>query len=204
MNMGWVAIIIFGIAVAIGWVIQNLTEWSSLRNLGLTLGSVLILPPAWSAGLTVGVWICCAFWTDFSQDEANNESPPKGWLQVIGYALFTFSGFILTLFWLWRLKTELTIALEWSHEILGWLYFGVIEISFYKLITRFNPRWNWFQVGYGIGFLDALLIAYWILPYGLLAITLTVVTLMIANPLLLLALEQSAGKNGRISLGGNR
>lgn len=204
MNMDWVAIIIFGVAVSIGWVIQNLAGWSPLQNLGVAFGIVLILPPAWSAGLTVGLWICCAFWTYSMKDDDKNEQPPKGWVQVLRYALFTFSGFILTLFWLWRMKAGFAVEMEWHREILGWFYFGAIEISFYKIITRSAPRWNWFQVGYGIGFLNAIMIAYWVYPYGLITVFLITITLLIANPLLLLALEHPLGKMDRIILGGNR
>lgn len=138
--------------------------------------------------MTVGLWCCCAFLT-FHPDE---EHPEKkgGFKRILVYALLTFYGFILTLLILWKVKHGYGMITVSQREWLAWFYLAAIEVCFYKIIANASPKWNRFQIGYGIGFLNTCMLLFWLFPYGYSMIVLTLLTLLVLNPLLLLWVDR--------------
>lgn len=176
------------LALGGGALFQNCFRCSPRWNLGVTCLVVIIFSPAWSMGWTLGSWFSCAFLTYHPENELRDM--PQGWLAIFCYAGFSFSGFILTLILLWKAKMGMDLPLMLYQEILGWMYLIGLEICFYKVIALATFRGDRFQLGYGIGFLNSLMLLYWVYPYGWMAMVLTSLTLLAVNPLLLLMMDR--------------
>lgn len=194
---------ILGAALVAGWVIQSLVRLKPIWNFWVTFLTILIFAPIWSIGFTVGIWLCCAFLTYHSDVNSQNEaSRSRVWVFVD--ALFTFSGFLLTLLLLWKVKSNIRLPLTFQHEVGAWLYFITVEICFYRIIALNYPYRKRFAIGYEIGFYNTLMVLYWIYPYGWEAVVLTFITILVLNPLLLLWLDRPSRPADGIPLGGDQ
>jgi len=176
------AFLTIALAFVLGFLVQSIFRFSPRVSLGMSFLSVMIIPPLWGVGFTLGLWACCAFLT-FSPEEEHQEK--SGFKRILLYALFTFSGFILTLLVLWKVKYGFKMLPALQRELLAWCYLIAIEVCFYKIIANTSPKWNRFQIGYGIGFLNTCMLLFWLFPYGYPVIILTLLTLLVINPLLL-------------------
>ena len=175
-------------AFVLGFILQALVRWTPWAAVGISFLTVILLPALWGVGMTVGLWCCCAFLT-FHPDE---EHPEKkgGFKRILVYALLTFYGFILTLLILWKVKHGYGMITVSQREWLAWFYLAAIEVCFYKIIANASHKWNRFQIGYGIGFLNTCMLLFWLFPYGYSMIVLTLLTLLVLNPLLLLWVDR--------------
>lgn len=181
--MDTIAVLTIAGAIILGFLMQTIFRWSPRASLGISFLAVMITPPLWGVGITIGWWICCAFLTFHSEEEHFEKK--SGLKLVVLYAFFTFSGFILTLLILWKVKYGYRMAPVFQRELLAWFYLIAIEVCFYKIIAYSSPKWNRFKIGYGIGFLNTCMLLFWLFPYGYQAIVLTLLTLLVINPLLL-------------------
>lgn len=150
---------------------------------------ILCLPPFWGYGLVCGFWLCCAFNT-FQPDQENHIDAPNrvSGLKILWFSLLTFSGFLLTLILLWKLKITTSIS-SVEREIFAWIFLGFVEVSLYKIIARLSPGLYRIPMGYGIAALNFLMIFSWIFNQGIVVIVLTLLTLLVINPLLLTWVE---------------
>lgn len=184
MNPLW-NILIYLLALAIGFVIQNLVRWSPRANLGISYLTILILPPFWGLGLVGGFWISCSFFTYNPEIEHRHDTTPQiTWSKILLYSAWTFSGFLLTLILLWKLKTANCLLLVQREEI-AWLFLTLVEVCQYKVIARISASFNRIPLGYGIAVLNFLMIFYWLYPLGLYSIILIFCSFLVINPLLL-------------------
>jgi hypothetical protein len=183
------SILIYIVFFAVGFGLQLLVHWSPGVNLGLSFPIVLIIPPEWSLGLIIGMWICCAFLT-FNPEEERRVGTIStiNWPKIFLAALWTFAGFILTLIFLWKLKVSNNLAVL-PREILAWVFLSLIEICLIRIIARLVPRFYRIPLGYGMAALNFLMILYWVLPFGLWASGLIFLSLLIVTPLLLVLVD---------------
>jgi len=185
--------IIFILSVAAGLGLNLLAHWPTRLCAAVSLPLALLLPPYWSHGLLSGLWIGSAFLMSAAEaDHRKNQSTGVSWGKIFSYALFTFYGFILALILLWKTKNALLFVNLQQREILTWLFLIMIEISFYRIIARDCHKWQRVSTGGGIGFLNFLMVLYWIYPYGLTAMVLTLITLLLINPFLLFWVDHPA------------
>jgi hypothetical protein len=184
--MDWLlSSIFFILAVIIGTCLVYFTKESIKINLLLSFIIVSSLSPFWSIGIISGQWFGIAFFG--SEPE---KDPKKERLIVINlrkiflYSLLTFSGFIMTLIFYFRLK--ITTALDpFSQQVFAWIFLVMIEVCFFRVIARWCPKWYRKRTGYGIAFFNFLMILYCVSPYGLLAMVMTFISMLIISPLLL-------------------
>jgi hypothetical protein len=178
-------IFILIITLAGGIFIQFFARLSPWIILPGSFAVILCLPSFWGYGLVLGFWFCCAFNTFQPEQENKIDAPNRiSALKIFLFSLLTFSGFILTLILLWKLK--LTTPLQsLEREIFAWIFLGMIEVSLYKIIARLSPGLYRIPMGYGIAVLNFLMLLYWIFAQGIVVIVLTLFTLLIINPLLL-------------------
>jgi hypothetical protein len=183
------SIFIFILFLVVGFGLQFLIRWSPWVILAISYLVVAILPPGWSLGLIIGTWISCAFFTFNPEQVYQFEMiSAVSWRKTVFSALWTFTGFLLTLIFLWKLKMSNSLEL-FPREILAWVFLIMIEICLYRIIARLSPRLYRIPLGYGIAFLNFLMILYWIFPFGGLFMLLILVSLLIINPLLLILVD---------------
>lgn len=185
-------IIIYLLTLGAGFMIQSLVRWSPWINLIISFLAVLLLPPIWSLGLVGGVWIACAFFT-FNPDLDRLELL-KGfsWLKVFVSSIWTFTGFLLTLSLVWKLKVS-GLLLEPEREFLAWCFLVLIEVSQYRVIAKLSPVLHRIPLGYGIAFFNFLMLMFWLYQMGIPLMLMTLATLAIINPLLLVIVDQPVG-----------
>jgi hypothetical protein len=190
MNMGTTgSVLVYIIFLLVGFGLQFLVRWSPWVNLAISYLVVAILPPGWSLGLIIGTWISCAFFTfNPEQDRQFAIIPSVSLRKTVFSALWTFAGFLLTLIFLWKIKTSNSLDV-FPREILAWVFLILIEVCLYRVIARLSPRLYRIPLGYGIAILNFLMILYWIFPFGLLMIGLILFSLLIINPLLLVLVD---------------
>ena len=184
-------ILLFIFIAACGFIVQFFSRWSPWINLLVTYVIVLILPPFWSPALVGGIWVACAFFTFHPENEKKVDvSSSLNWRRLILSSLWTFSGFLLTLLFLWKTKvlTDLSVP---EREMSAWFFMILIEICFYKVLTQLSLRLHKIPLGYGIALINFLMLFYWVFHLGLFTILLIFITLLIINPLLLIWLDPS-------------
>lgn len=186
--------------LAIGFGFQSLTRWSPWVNLAISFFIGLVLPPFWSSGLILGIWLCCAFMTYHPELAREYDIAGISWLRLIGYAGLTFSGFLLTLILLYRLKVNGSIGIG-EREVVAWIFLGISEICLYKVISRLAPGEYKMQYGYGIAILNFAMLLYWIIPLGLYWMGLIFTTLLLIDPIILSLIDHSSDSGKRSMMG---
>lgn len=187
------SIFIYLLFLFAGFCLQFLARWSPLINLAASYLMVLFLPPAWSLGLTSGIWIACAFFTYNPEQEHHLDTIPAiSFRKILLSSVWTFSGFLLTLIFLWKLKVQTNLDLG-QRELLAWAFLGLIEICLYRVIARLSPSLYRIPLGYGMAVFNFLLLFYWIYSLGIVWMALIFFTFLIINPLLLLVVDLPAG-----------
>lgn len=185
------SILIYIFFLVIGFGFQSMVRWSPWFNLALSYLIVLLLPPNWSLGLVNGSWIACAFFTyNPEQDNRFDTIPVISFRKTILASCWTFSGFLLTLLFLWKLKITNSLDL-FPREILAWFFLILIELCLYRVIAKISPSLYRIPLGYGIAIINFLMILYWIYPLGISFMVLILLTLLIVNPILLLVIDSS-------------
>ncbi len=188
MELFWNIIIILS-TLAGGLVIQYFIRLSPWVSLAISFPIILFLPPFYSFGLICGFWLCCAFGTFHPEAESKIDTPNRlRWYKVIGYSLLTFSGFLLTLILLWKLKITTDLP-SVQREIFAWVFLIIIEICLYKIIARLSPGLYRIPLGYGIAVLDFLMIFYWLISKGIIFTLLVFLTMLFLSPLILTWVE---------------
>lgn len=188
-------VFIYLLTLGAGFAIQNLTRLSPWLNIGLSYLIILLIPPGWSLGLVAGLWIACAFFT-FNPDLDRLELLKAfSWFKVFFVSLWTFSGFILTLFLIWKLKVS-GYLLASQREFLAWTFLVLIEVCQYRVVAKLSPVLHRIPLGYGAAFFDFLMLLYWLYPMGVPIMALALVTLIIINPLLLVFVDLPVGSGG--------
>ncbi|HOJ77209.1 MAG TPA: hypothetical protein PLZ08_04155 [Bacillota bacterium] len=184
--MNWLlGLIYFGLAVIIGACMVYFTKESIKINLLLSFIIVSSLSPFWSMGIISGQWFGIAF---FGSEP--DRDPKKERLIVISlrkiflFSLLTFSGFMMTLIFYFRLKTAADFDPH-VQQVFAWIFLVMIEVCFFRVIARWCPKWYRKRAGYGIAFFNFLMIFYCVYSYGLLTVVMTFIGLMIISPLLL-------------------
>lgn len=188
--------------LAMGWGFQFLTRWSPWVNLAISFLGVLILPPFWSSGLFLGIWLCCAFFTYHPELAREYEMTGISWMRLFGYAALTFSGFLLTLILLYRLKLDGSLGIG-AREVVAWIFLGILEICLYKVIGRLAPGEYKMQYGYGIAFINFAMLLYWVIPLGPYWMGLIFITLVFVDPILLMLMDNN-GNSGKRTMMGSR
>jgi hypothetical protein len=123
--------------LCIGFIVQNWFHWSPLLNLLFSFILVLLLPPLWSFGLIGGSWISCAFFPAEAGKGGRLDAPSSiPLINVLLYSVWTFSGFILTLVYLWHLKIGLSSLQPLQREMIAWFFLILIEVCQYKVIAQ--------------------------------------------------------------------
>ena len=182
-------IFILLLSLAGGIFIQFFARLSPWIILAGSFPVILSLPSFWGYGLVAGFWLCCAFNTFQPERENQIDAPNRAsWLKILWFSLLTFSGFLLTLVLLWKLKITSPLTLL-EREIFAWIFLGLVEVSLYKIIARLSPGLYRIPMGYGIASLNFLMVFYWIFARGIVVILLTLLTLLVINPLLLTWVE---------------
>ena len=181
--------------LAMGFGLQSLTRWSPWVNLAISLLGVFVLPPFWSSGLVLGIWISCAFFT-YHPELARDSIAGISWIRLIGYAALTFSGFLLTLILLYRLKLDGSFGIG-EREVVAWVFLGILEICLYKVIGRLAPGEYKMQYGYGIAFINFTMLLYWVIPLGPYWMGLIFITLLLIDPILLSLVDRSGNSGNR-------
>jgi hypothetical protein len=182
-------ILILLLTLAGGLAIQFFSRLSPWIILGGSFLAILCLPSFWGYGLVCGFWLCCAFNTFQPERENQIDAPSRvSALKILGFSLLTFSGFLLTLILLWKLKVTSSLSSQ-EREIFAWIFLAVVEVCLYKVIARLSPGLYRIPMGYGIAVLNFLMIFYWLLAEGIVVIVLTLLTLLVVNPLLLTWVE---------------
>jgi hypothetical protein len=173
----------------LGFGLQFVIRWSPLINLALSFLMALLLPPAWSLGLIIGSWISCAFFTFNPEQEKHQfEITAITWRKSFLAALWTFTGFLLTLIFLWKLKISGNLELM-PREIMAWSFLLLVEICLYRIISILAPSFYRIPLGYSIAVFHFLMLFYWIFPWGIWISGLVLLSLLIINPLLLVMVD---------------
>lgn len=172
--------------------VQSLFRWSPWVNLIISFMAILFLPPIWSLGLVGGVWIACAFFT-FNPDLDRLELL-KGfsWYKVFFSSIWTFTGFLLTLSLVWKLKVS-GFLLEAQRELLAWSFLVLIEACQYRVIAKLSPVLHRIPLGYGIAFFNFLMLMFWLYQMGITLMVMALVTMVIINPLILVFVDLPIG-----------
>ncbi len=183
-------ILLYIFFLLIGFGLQFFIRWSPWLNQIISFIAILLLPPDWSLGLVGGSWIASAFFT-FNPEQVRQYDaiPALNWWKVVFSSLWIFSGFLLTLLLIWKLKIMGDFQVI-QREILAWAFFIMVEICLFKVLARLSPGMYRIPLGYGIGLLNFLLLLYWLYPLGISYVLLILVTIIIINPLLLLIVDK--------------
>jgi hypothetical protein len=179
---------------------QLLTRWSPGKNVVISFFLTGILPPFLSFGLISGIWIGCAFCTLDSNIRRLSNNAQVHWKQTIIYSLWTFSGFLLTLLFLFKIKLGGFLKTGQS-EILAWIFLLILEFCILRIIARSVPNWFRTPLGYRLGFINFIMVFYWIYSYGLFVILLTFCTFMLLFPALLLWMDFSGRDSDLVVMG---
>jgi hypothetical protein len=179
-------VLIYLAALAVGFLIQYVIRWSPRLNTVLSFGAVILIPPFWSLGLIGGFWISSAFFTFKPESENQHRGAPPiiTWQKVCLYSAWTFSGFLLTLVFLWKLKITNSLMID-QREVLAWLFLVLVEVCIFKIIAKISPGIYRIPMGYGMAVLNFLMVLHWIFPLGFYRAGLVLWALMVINPLLL-------------------
>jgi hypothetical protein len=179
-------IILFLFITACMFTTQFFSRWSPWINLVVSFLIVLILPPFWSSAFIGGIWAACAFFTFHPENEKKVDGPSSlNWKRILFCSLWTFSGFLLTLLFIWKIKVHTDLSTV-HREIAARFFLVGVEICLYKVITQISSRLHRIPLGYGIAVLNFIMILYWLIHLGLFTILLTFMSLFIINPLLLI------------------
>jgi hypothetical protein len=173
----------------LGFGLQFVIRWSPVMNLLLSFVFALALPPGWSFGFIIGSWISCAFFTYNPEQEGQFEAIAViNWRRIIIASLWTFTGFLLTLVFLWRVKIDNTMGL-YPREVLAWIFLVLVEICLCRIIAKLVPRLYRIPLGYGIAVLNFLMLLFWIVPFDIWKIGLILLSLLIIDPLILVLVD---------------
>ncbi len=196
-------IFIYLLTFGVGFGLQNFTRCSPWVNLGISYLAILIIPPGWSLGLVGGAWVACAFFTFNPELDHLELLKTFSWVKVFLSSLWTFTGFLLTLCLLWKLKVSGYLLVS-HREFLAWAFLVLIEACQYRIIARLSPVLHRIPLGYGIAFFNFLMLLYWLYPLGIPIMAMVLVTLAIINPLLLVFVDLPVGASGDPYLRRNR
>jgi hypothetical protein len=184
MDSGWGLFIAF----VAGVIWQFLTKWTPNKNWLVSFGVAFCMPPALTVGLLGGVWICSVLsigQANFKTDANNNFQ--VGWKEIVVFSIWVFFAFLLTLVFLFKLK----MAGHWEIgqcQAFAWMFLLGLELCLFRIIARLIPGWLRVGVGIRMGFLNFLFLLYWLYPYGWILTGLTLITLVVAFPMLLCGL----------------
>lgn len=188
-------IFIYLLTFGAGFVAQNFTRLSPWVNIGISYLIIIVISPGWSLGLVGGVWVACAFFT-FNPDLDRLELLKAfSWVKVFLSSLWTFTGFLLTLCLLWKLKVSGYLLVS-QREFLAWAFLVLIEVCQYRIIAKLSPVLHRIPLGYGVAFFEFLMLLYWLYPLGIPVMAMVLVTLAIINPLLLVFVDLPVGASG--------
>ncbi|HYH01727.1 MAG TPA: hypothetical protein VEC37_01355 [Bacillota bacterium] len=176
--------LVYLVTLLAGLGFQFLSRWSVTKNLWISLLILVLLPPSISFGLVCGIWVGCAFIPFSSSIKRPTNNFQVGWGEVIAYSLWIFAGFILTLVYLFKIKHGGNMETGQS-EALAWVFLTMIELCICRIIACSVPSWSRSALGCRIGFINFLLMLYWLYPYGWFVIGLTFITFLVVFPLLL-------------------
>jgi hypothetical protein len=179
---------------------QLLTRWTPGKNAAISFLLTGILPPFLSFGLISGIWIGCAFCTLDMNIKRISHKVQVHWKQTFIYSFWTFSGFLITLVFLFKIKLGGVLKTEQS-EILAWIFLLILEFCIFRIIACSVPNWFRIQLGYRLGLINFLLMLYWIYPYGIFVILLTFFTFLLLFPLLLLWMDFSDRDSDLVVMG---
>lgn len=185
-------IFIYLLTLAAGFGVQYFTRWSPWVNLGLSFLMVFLVPPGWSLGLIGGIWVCCAFFTFNPKLDRLELLKSFSWLKIFLSSIWVFTGFILTLCLLWKLKSSGYKPVS-QREFLAWGFLVLIEICQYRVLAKFLPVLQRIPLGYGMAFFNFLMLLFWLIPMGIPFMAMVLVTLAIINPLLLVFVDLPIG-----------
>lgn len=196
--------IIYIAALLAGVGLQFLSRWSPFKNLGLSFLILAMLPYAFGFGMVCGIWVGCAFipYNTSANHPKRPLNPKRAWREVFIYSLWTFSGFLMALVFLFKIKLAGGMQPP-QMEALTWVFFGIIELCLFRIIACAAPSWFRLTLGYRMSFLNFLLVLYWVIPYGWFAVVLTFLTLMASFPLVL-SLMSFAHHDSDVVMGGSR
>lgn len=187
-------VFIYLLTLGAGFGIQTLTRLSPWINLGLTFLLILLAPPGWSLGLTAGIWLACAFFTFNPELDRLELIKALSWVKVFFSSVWVFTGFILTLCLLWKLKLSGYLLVS-QREFIAWAFFILIEVCQYRIIAKLSPVLHRIPLGYGIALLNFVMLLFWLLPLGIPFTVMVLVTLFIVNPLVLVFVDLPFGDN---------
>ena len=188
-------IFIYLLSFGAGLVVQHFFRLSPWVNLILSYLLVFILPPNWSLGLMGGIWICCAYFTYNPDLDRLELLKGLSWYKVFFSSLWTFTGFLLTLSLVWKLKVT-GIQLASQREVLAWTFLVLIEACQYRIVAKLSPIFHRIPLGYGIALFNFLMLAFWLYELGIPLMLMALVTLVIINPLLLIFIDLPVGTSG--------
>ncbi|NLW47512.1 MAG: hypothetical protein GXY86_09290 [Firmicutes bacterium] len=188
-------VFIYLLSFGAGFIVQYFSRLSPWVNLALSYLLVFILPPMWSLGLVGGIWISCAYFTYNPDLDRLELLKGLSWYKVLLSSLWTFTGFLLTLSLVWKLKvTGFEVASQ--REIIAWTFLVLIEVCLYRVIARLSPALHRIPLGYGIALFNFLMLTFWLYELGIPVMIMALVTLLIINPLLLIVIDLPVGASG--------
>lgn len=186
-SWGFIATLLVGVA----W--QYLTKWSPGKKWLLSFLLACLLPPELTGGLLGGIWIGSAFITTPVNSQRDLKRHPQvGWREVVTFSLWTFAGFLLTLVFLFKIKSTGIWEIK-QCQWFAWSFLAMLELCLLRIIARLVPSWLRLGVGIRMGFLNFLMLLYWLYPYGWVFGGLILVTLLVMYPLLLSVMAFSTG-----------
>jgi hypothetical protein len=193
----------FGAWLLVGVAWQYLIKWTPGQNWVLSFLLACLLPPGLTGGLLAGIWICSAFIVSPVNLQRKVDRHPKAsWKEIVKFSLWTFAGFLLTLVFMFKIK--LTGVWEIKQcQWFAWSFLVVLELCLLRIIARLTPSYLRLGVGFRMGFLNFLMLLYWLYPYGWILGGLTLLTLLVMFPLLLSGMAFSKSKVGIIKKGRN-
>jgi len=182
-------VMLYFVFFILGFSCQTLARLGPGLLLAVGFGSVLFLPPLWGLGLVTGSFLACAFFTYKLKPQANAEQAGIGWLRMMAYAALSFSGFLMTLVLVWKLKLDQQFFIA-QREAVGWFFFALLEVCFYRILAYAIPSIQRFSVGYRMAFLEFWLILYWLWPMGGFTVFFVFCAMLLVSPLLLTLVDQ--------------
>ncbi len=174
-----------------GLITQYGLRWSPWAILMISFLTVLLLPPLWVLGLLAGWWISCAFFTSRSTDPIRTAEGGADftWFSVCTSAFLAFCGYLLTVLFLWRIKTHCAISPQ-NVELFGWVLLLLIEVCIYKIIAGYCPALYRKYLGLGMTALVFLMMLYSIASLSLMGKVLILIGLLNVNLILLLIVDR--------------
>ncbi|TCL62219.1 hypothetical protein EDC14_102770 [Hydrogenispora ethanolica] len=182
-NIGW--FLRYLLWVGVGMLLQYGLRWPSWLVMIGSFATLLLLPPWWSLSLVCGCWIGCAFFTVRPESSHPSENGSTfTWFQVVTGSVWAFSGFMLTLLLLWRVKTTNTLTPA-ELEILGWSFLLLVEVCIYKNIASQCPMHYRKYLSVGMTALIFLMLFYAVAATNFITKFLTFVIILNGNLFLL-------------------